>query len=317
MERQAKNRECSRSLRALLMIVVPVLLAGCAQESPAYVVEPNRAVTPTSYEQPAAGYTVVVHRGDSLGAIAERCDTSVATIANMNELDIAKPIYPGQVLRVPSAPRNDAIVDRREASVTRSDDGSDMVRPTPRPHRAIAVNYEPGAAPEPRPDRAVLPPEDTTAKHDDQQSWLSSWWNKPSDDTQDDAAPAHFIWPVKGAVIESFGRTGHGERNDGINIAAEEGAPIRAAAAGTVTYAGNELKGYGNLVLIRHSNGYVTAYAHAQSIRVARGDIVKRGQVIGTAGATGDVDRPQLHFEIRKGVQPVDPSRFLVADRAS
>jgi len=127
----------------------------------------------------------------------------------------------------------------------------------------------------------------------------------------------HFIWPLNGAVISTFGSFGNGERNDGINIAAKMGEPIHASAGGTVTYAGNELKGYGNLILIRHDDGYVTAYAHAQSIGVHRGDHVDKGQVIGLAGATGDVDSPQLHFEIRRGVDPVDPKPLLMADRAS
>jgi murein DD-endopeptidase MepM/ murein hydrolase activator NlpD len=124
-----------------------------------------------------------------------------------------------------------------------------------------------------------------------------------------------FAWPVEGQVVSPFGSTGDGKRNDGINIAAELGQPIRAAAAGTVTYAGNELKSYGNLILITHANGYVTAYAHAQSIAVTRGDRVGQGQVIGTAGTTGGVDRPQLHFEIRHGVKPIDPRLLLAASR--
>jgi len=124
-------------------------------------------------------------------------------------------------------------------------------------------------------------------------------------------APVHFKWPVVGRVISDFGTSETGERNDGINIAASEGDPIHASASGTVTYCGNELKGYGNLVLIRHDDGYVTAYAHADSILVGRGDRVAAGQVIGTAGQTGDVTRPQLHFEIRRGVQPVDPKVLL------
>jgi murein DD-endopeptidase MepM/ murein hydrolase activator NlpD len=122
-----------------------------------------------------------------------------------------------------------------------------------------------------------------------------------------------FIWPVEGHIISPFGATDSGERNDGINISATLGEPIHAAAAGIVTYAGDELKGYGNLVLIRHDDGYVTAYAHAESITVSRGERVVKGQVIGYAGDTGDVKTPQLHFEIRKGVEPVDPKPLLVA----
>ena len=119
---------------------------------------------------------------------------------------------------------------------------------------------------------------------------------------------------MDGSIISGFGRHGAGERNDGINIAAELGEPIHAAASGTVTYAGN-LKDYGNLILIAHADGYTTAYAHADSISVERGDHVEKGQVIGTAGETGGVDRPQLHFEIRHFVKPVDPGLLLVASR--
>ena len=90
-----------------------------------------------------------------------------------------------------------------------------------------------------------------------------------------------------------------------------EGTPIKAAEDGVVAYAGNELKGYGNLVLVRHANGYVTAYAHASEIMVKRGDSVKRGQVIAKSGQTGNVTSPQLHFEIRKGATPVDPAQYL------
>ena len=124
-------------------------------------------------------------------------------------------------------------------------------------------------------------------------------------------ADVRFVWPVNGRVISSFGSTAGGERNDGINIAADYGEPIRAAADGTVTYAGNDLKSYGNLVLIRHGDNYVTAYAHSERILVGRGDHVAKGQVIAYAGSTGDVSQPQLHFEIRRGVSPVNPRPLL------
>lgn len=122
-----------------------------------------------------------------------------------------------------------------------------------------------------------------------------------------------FVWPLTGRVISDFGTESNGERNDGINIAAQPGTPIRAAAAGTISYAGNELRGYGNLILIKHDDGYVTAYAHAERITVQRGDTVTKGQIIAYAGSTGDVTSPQLHFEIRHGVQPVNPRSLLVA----
>lgn len=117
-----------------------------------------------------------------------------------------------------------------------------------------------------------------------------------------------FRWPARGRVIAGFGANGG---NEGINIAVPEGTPVKATEAGTVTYAGSEVKGYGNLVLIKHENGYVSAYAHNGSLNVKRGEQVKRGQVIATSGQTGNVTSPQLHFEIRKGAQPVDPMKYL------
>ena len=120
-----------------------------------------------------------------------------------------------------------------------------------------------------------------------------------------------FRWPVRGKVITSYGAKTNGKANDGINLAVPEGTPVKAAEDGVVAYSGNELKGYGNLVLVRHANGYVTAYAHASELLVKRGDTIKRGQVIAKSGQSGEVASPQLHFEIRKGSTPVDPLQFL------
>jgi murein DD-endopeptidase MepM/ murein hydrolase activator NlpD len=120
-----------------------------------------------------------------------------------------------------------------------------------------------------------------------------------------------FRWPTNGRVISAFGPMTNGQQNDGINIAVSENTPVKAAEDGTVAYAGNELKGYGNLILVRHPNGYVTAYAHAKELLVKQGDQVKRGQIIARSGRSGSVNTPQLHFEIRKGSTPVDPTKLL------
>jgi murein DD-endopeptidase MepM/ murein hydrolase activator NlpD len=126
-----------------------------------------------------------------------------------------------------------------------------------------------------------------------------------------------FDWPVSGRVISDFGATANGGKNDGINLAANKDAPIHASASGTVTYAGDDLKNYGNLLLVKHSGGYTTAYAHANRLIVARGAFVTRGQVIGYVGQTGDVSSPQLHFEIRSGTTPVNPRSYLSSATAS
>lgn len=119
------------------------------------------------------------------------------------------------------------------------------------------------------------------------------------------------IWPVKGKVISAFGPRAGGEYNDGINIAAMQGEPIVAAADGEVVYSGNELKGYGNMVILRHDNGLMTAYAHADRILVSKGEQVKQGVTIATVGKSGGVDQAQLHFGVRKDKQPVDPMTML------
>jgi murein DD-endopeptidase MepM/ murein hydrolase activator NlpD len=122
----------------------------------------------------------------------------------------------------------------------------------------------------------------------------------------DDGKP-EFRWPARGRIIQGFSSGG----NDGINIAVPEGTQVKAAEGGVVAYAGNELKGYGNLVLIRHPNGFVSAYAHNAELDVKRGDQVKRGQTIAKSGQSGNVGSPQLHFELRKGSTPVDPTSYL------
>ena len=126
-----------------------------------------------------------------------------------------------------------------------------------------------------------------------------------------------FAWPVSGRVISDFGSTADGGKNDGINIATAMDAPVHAAASGTVTYAGDELKNYGNLVLVKHQGGFTTAYAHADRLVVSRGDFVAKGQVIGYSGQTGDVNAPQLHFEIREQTTPVNPRTYLTNSTAS
>lgn len=116
-----------------------------------------------------------------------------------------------------------------------------------------------------------------------------------------------FRWPVKGKVIAGFGARPDKSHNDGLDISVPQGTEVMAAEGGVVAYAGNELKGYGNLILIRHDGGWVSAYGNNDELLVRRGDKIKRGQTIAKAGNTGAVDRPQLHFELRQDSKPVDP----------
>jgi murein DD-endopeptidase MepM/ murein hydrolase activator NlpD len=145
-----------------------------------------------------------------------------------------------------------------------------------------------------------------------------------SEPLADEAAPAAgangapaFRWPLRGRVINNFGAKVNGANNDGIDLAVPEGTPVRAADEGVVAYSGNELKGYGNLVLVRHANGYVTAYANASELLVKRNDQVHKGQVIAKSGQTGTAPSPQLHFEVRKNSAPVDPMQYLPSDKTA
>jgi murein DD-endopeptidase MepM/ murein hydrolase activator NlpD len=123
--------------------------------------------------------------------------------------------------------------------------------------------------------------------------------------------PLDMQWPVQGPILSGFGSKGPGLNNDGVNIGAPKGAPVVAAAPGTVVYAGDEMKGFGNLVLIRHEGDWVTAYAHLDRVLVKKDTVVGQGDMIGTVGKTGNVATPQLHFETREGGKPVDPASVV------
>jgi murein DD-endopeptidase MepM/ murein hydrolase activator NlpD len=181
----------------------------------------------------------------------------------------------------------------------------------PEKHEKIAkaekepAKSEKAAEAKPAPEVAKADPPKAAKKPEDHMPVASV---APSPDASAYAAEnGQFRWPARGRIIQGFKSGG----NDGINIALPEGTSVRAAEDGKVAYAGSALKGYGNLVLIRHSNGFVSAYANNGSLDVKQGETVKRGQVIAKSGATGDVSTPQLHFELRRGQTPVDPTSYL------
>ena len=233
---------------------------------------------------PVAASVHVVNKGDTLHSIAHRNHIPVAELARANNLDQSARLSLGMKLTVPGAKTSAAAAAVAPATPA-APAGKTVATAAPQSARLVqptANVEEPVAAPE-----ALVKPSEATG-----------------------ALPT-FRWPVRGKVITSYGSKTNGKANDGINVAVPEGTPVKAAEDGIVAYSGNELKGYGNLVLVRHSNGFVTAYAHASELLVKRGDTIKRGQVIAKSGQSGEVGSPQLHFEIRKGSSPVDPLQFL------
>ena len=131
----------------------------------------------------------------------------------------------------------------------------------------------------------------------------------PTDNEVATAGRGRFIWPVRGDVASPFGPKGGGQRNDGLNIRAASGSQVQAAAAGEVVYAGDQVPGFGNLVLVKHDGGWVTAYAHLSRLDVKMRDRVMQGQTLGQVGSTGGVAEPQLHFEVRYAPSPKDKAR--------
>ncbi|MGY2906454.1 peptidoglycan DD-metalloendopeptidase family protein [Bradyrhizobium sp. URHC0002] len=237
----------------------------------------------------------VVNRGDTLISIARRNNVPVAELAKANNLDQSAKLSLGMKLTVPGS-RSAAAAPVAQPVVAAS---AQPVAPVAAPVTKMALAGGP-------PQSARLASATTNVV--EEKPVVEAASVKSSEAT---GALPTFRWPVRGKVITSYGAKTNGKSNDGINLAVPEGTPVKAAEDGVVAYSGNELKGYGNLVLVRHSNGYVTAYAHASELMVKRGDTIKRGQIIAKSGQSGEVGSPQLHFEIRKGSSPVDPLQFL------
>jgi len=244
------------------------------------VVKPEQKPT----ERSSAGKTTyTVASGDTLHKIAHRYQVSVTDLAAANKRDRHAKLKVGEQLMIPGA--GTAQTTPQKPIVTAHSNASE--KPTP----PAAQEKNP-----PRLGANTLTPVPPTGV-----------------ESKDVLVPTlTFRRPVNGRVISGFGPKPDGTENLGVNFSVPEGTPIKAAEDGVVAYASNELKSFGNLVMIRHNNGYVTTYAHASEILVKRDEVVKRGQVIAKSGQTGTVKGgPQLHFEIRKGATPVDPMPFL------
>lgn len=260
---------------------------------------PRRANRPQTFR------THTVARGETVYGIARANGLEVRQMIGVNRLRAPYTLTVGQKLRVPTGAARVHVVRRGDTSYSISRRyGVDLALLTRlnglRPPYNLAIGQElrlpagvgtgnsgnSGGSPR----RAAVPPP------------------PPRQGSK-------FLWPVRGRILSGFGPKPGGQHNDGINIRATRGAEVRAADAGVVAYAGDELSGYGNLLLIRHAGGWVTAYAHNDRLLVKRGDRVSRGEAIARAGSTGGVSEAQLHFEVRKGRAAVDPLRYLAGRR--
>jgi murein DD-endopeptidase MepM/ murein hydrolase activator NlpD len=290
------------------VVVLGYALAACAPrvEGPAPVVG-----GPAPVERGAQ--TITIQPGQTLSEIAHSYHVPMRVIAEANGLSPPYRIQIGRALVIPGAgpPR----VAAAPASA---------LPPTPRPEVP-----QPTTAPDLAPPAALQPPSDSTPPLAPPAAQPAPASTPPpvsaappprevpetpdanSGATSPAVGTGAFLWPVRGHILATYGSKSDGTHNDGINIAAPRGTAVQAVDAGVVAYTGNELRGYGNLVLVKHANGWISAYAHCDVILVKRGEKVGRGQVIARVGSTGNVNEPQLHFELRRGQHAVDPREFM------
>lgn len=244
--------------------------------------------------------THVVQGGDTVFSLSRRYGVSMTELSRANGLAEPYRIQVGQQLLIP-APGSSS-TPAPPPSGTRSAPKPVSAPQSPAPVQQVASTPPP--LPPSKPAGATAAPSPT------QQASVAPA-SKPQPLPQPPQSSGRFLWPLQGQILSGFGAKPGGLHNDGINIAAPAGAPVKAAENGVVVYAGSELKGFGKLLLVKHDGGWVTAYAHNGRLLVGRGQTVAKGQQIALVGATGNVDRPQLHFELRKGKQAVDPTGHL------
>ncbi len=247
----------------------------------------------------SGSYTVA--SGDSLFAIARKHKVKAGDLQAANGITDPTKVRPGTVLKVPGdgttpAPAAAAPIVAAPVAPPRAQNVAQAAGKSP-----TIINASPVAA-------SPVPETKVAALGNQSANDASPAKAEPAlPDTPKTSSATKFRWPVKGKVIASFGPRADNTHNDGINISVPQGTEVLAAENGVVAYAGSELKGYGNLILVRHDGNWVSAYAHNDQILVKRGDKVKRGQSLAKAGTTGTVDQPQVHFELRQGSKPVDP----------
>jgi murein DD-endopeptidase MepM/ murein hydrolase activator NlpD len=264
-------------------------------QAPAAVAQRTAPVTSSRLAAPVAD-TVVVRRGDTVYALARRHGRTARDLIDANDLEPPYTLFPGQRLRL-NVPRYHV--------VKRGDTGYGISRKYGVELTTLMRSNDLKAPYTLHVGQRLIIPGIAAANQSSAPPRLVAVPPPPK------RSSSRFSWPVQGTVISRFGPKEGGRHNDGINIRAPMGAPVRAAENGVVAYAGNDLRGFGNLLLIRHDGGWVTAYGHNQTLLVKRGDTVKRGQVIAHVGDSGTSGGPQLHFEIRRGTKAVNPERYL------
>ncbi len=281
-------------------------LQRAALPSPTYSPAPNGRIGAATYPpKKVQGARVKVKKGDTLSSLSRRYGVPVEAIVSANNLPDGH-LAAGQELVMPGVSAAKVAAASKPAQNVRVVKTETIKAPE---GTSLAEEEAAEAAGNLRQNEAG----DIAASSETTGPRVASVDQLPAPDPMSGNS---FRWPVKGRVIAGFGTRPDGGHNDGIDVAVPQGTSVKAAENGVVAYAGNELKGYGNLVLVRHANNWVSAYANNAELLVKRGEKVRRGQIIAKAGATGAVSQPQVHFELRKGSRPVDPTKHM-SDQAA
>jgi murein DD-endopeptidase MepM/ murein hydrolase activator NlpD len=312
----------------------PAPVATAAQSRAAAAVQPvgGSAVGWTA----VGGSPIVVAQGETLDTLSTRYGVPTVALLKANGLSSASQVKDGMRIVIPVYHADGHAVASAEPSKSSKKHAEDVADATPskavklkgkdkekdKKDKAVAKAEKPAPGAAPSPSKDAVAPAVAYAEPFQPQIKKQAIDSTPTGNVEPGAAQKvpltgaqadaagvepEFRWPARGRIIQGFKSGG----NDGINISVPAGTSVRAAESGVVVYAGDGLKGYGNLVLIKHPNGFVTAYGNNAELDVKRGEQVKRGQVIAKSGDTGNVNSPQLHFELRKGSTPVDPTNYL------
>lgn len=299
----------SRKISILLLIVF--LQAGCMMQSGKI-----RLISLSDLWGGNVPESVTVQKGDTLYNISRRYNVPIRDIIEANHLTPPYLLYVGRVLKMPVARYHTVVhgdtlysISRHyNVDITTLSKLNNLQEPYAlRIGQKLALPASVGASSYAQGNESPrVSTKTTTASTSTVSSSSSAPRVKPTAYRKN-----KFAWPLKGTIISRYGTIGKGRSNDGINIKAALGTVVKAADTGKIAYAGNELKGFGNLILIQHDDGWITAYAHNSSFLVKKGQRVQKGTPIAKVGSTGSVNTPQLHFEVRSGKKPLNPLAYL------
>ena len=248
-----------------------------------------------------------VKKGDNLFSISRRFNISIQELIKVNKIQEPYKIFPNQSIFIPKNKKHIVVKGETLYSISRYYETTVFTLAKYNNIKNVN-NIKVGK-------ELIIPKRSEKIKKIKNKKWDSKFKKKKIENRKivilRDKKNSKFIWPVRGKLLSKYGKSKEGFYNDGINIDSKKGTKVMSSQAGKVIYCGNEIPGYGNLILIKHSKNWITAYAHLNEVFTEKGKKVSKGEIIGSVGNTGNVRSPQLHFEIRKGKESVNPLKLL------